>query len=91
MAWNGSLCMMHNIDNQRSITVGPASLACMRSVACRGCMCEQPCVQGLAITACIFLLECYKVFTCGMHMVPACLLNLVVISDQNAVLVSWFL
>jgi hypothetical protein len=25
---------------------------------------EQPWVQGLGITACLFLLECYKVFTC---------------------------
>jgi hypothetical protein len=42
-----------NIDNQRSITVCVHAHPCMR---------EQPYVQGLGVTACLFLLECYKVF-----------------------------
>jgi copper homeostasis protein CutC len=38
------LCALFNIDSQRRITVGQASLACES---------EQPCMQGKGVTACL--------------------------------------
>jgi hypothetical protein len=67
LGWPGSRWWVKDYCCYQAVWVKGAECAhsCPRGssqpcVHAQPCMCEQPCMQGYGVTACLFLLECYK-------------------------------